>query len=142
MDATPIDLRNARLSEGAFAPSAAVAPSGCGSGAGAHADVIGMKWAALHDAAAVAARIAGIVPDSMSPQVHAFPALVRSSQDPRRVLAERGVSDLIAVLEPGLAGLLCAHSRGVPLQAAAGALWSEFTAARDALVCLMGRDLR
>ena len=57
MDATPIDLRNARLSEGAFAPSAAVAPSGCGSGAGAHADVIGMKWAALHDAAAVAARL-------------------------------------------------------------------------------------
>jgi len=142
MDATPIDLCNARLSDGTCAPSGAGFPSGSGSGTGAHADVIGMKWAALHDAAAVAARIAGIVPDPMSPQVRAFPALVRSSQDPRRVLAERGISDLIAVLEPGLAGLLSAHSRGVPLQAAAGALWSEFTAARDALVSLIGRDLR
>ena len=47
-----------------------------------------------------------------------------------------GLTDLIAMMEPGLTALLDVHAKGGKASAAALALWQEFTAARLALVAL------
>ena len=95
-----------------------------------------MKWSALHDAAGVVASLAGFVPEPMSAQLRNFPATLRDAAGWRRSLAEQGIEDIGAILEPGLSALLAVHARGVNGAAAALALWQEFVAARDALLAL------
>lgn len=70
-----------------------------------------MKWSALHDAAGVVAMLAGLAAEPMRPEVRNFPALMRDSGGWRRNLAEQGIDDLSAVMEPGLAALLAVHAR-------------------------------
>lgn len=95
-----------------------------------------MKWSALHDAASVAAMLAGVAAPPMTAQQRNFPAVMRDAGGWRRDLAEQGVEDLSAVMEPGISALLAVHARGVDPAAAAAALWREFVAARDALLAL------
>ena len=52
-------------------------------------------------------------------------------------MAEEGVDDIAAIMEPGLAALLAVHARGADAKPAALALWQEFMAARDALMILL-----
>lgn len=103
----------------------------------ASASAMSMKWAALHDAAGVVAMLAGLAPEPMSPEVRNFPAVMRDAGGWRRNLAEQGVADLSAVMEPGIAALLAVQARGVNPAAAALALWQEFEAARTALLALV-----
>ena len=98
--------------------------------------MMSMKWSALHDAAGVAAALAGQQAEAMAPEVRNFPATMRDAGGWRRELAEQGVEDLSAIMEPGLAALLSAHARGVSATSAALALWQEFNRARDALLAL------
>lgn len=102
----------------------------------ASASVMSMKWSALHDAVAVVGSLTGMAPEAMRPEVRNFPALMRDVGGWRRELAEQGVDDLSAVMEPGLAALLAVHARGVNPAPAALALWQEFHAARAALLAL------
>lgn len=102
----------------------------------ASASIMGMKWSALHDAAAVVATLAGQQAPAMSPPVRNFPATMRDAGGWRREFAEQGIEDLSAIMEPGLAALLSAHARGVNATGAALALWQEFIVARDALLAL------
>ena len=102
----------------------------------ASASAMSMKWSALHDEAGVVAMLAGLAAEPMRPEVRNFPALMRDSGGWRRNLAEQGIDDLSAVMEPGLAALLAVHARGINPATAALALWQEFCAARAALLAL------
>ncbi len=51
-------------------------------------------------------------------------------------MAEEGVEDVAAIMEPGLAALLAVHARGADAAPAALALWQEFLTARNALLTL------
>ncbi len=100
----------------------------------ASASAMSMKWSALHDAANVVAMLAGIAAEPMRADVRNFPAVMRDAGGWRRDLAEQGIDDLSAIMEPGLAALLAVNARGVGPGAAALALWQEFHAARSALL--------
>lgn len=95
-----------------------------------------MKWAALHNAAGVVAVLAGFEEEPLSAPIRNFPASVREAASWRRELAQTGIDDLAAIMEPGIAALLAVHGRGADAQAPARALWREFQAARDALLTL------
>lgn len=101
------------------------------------ANRMAMKWAAVHDAAAAIGGLAGIAPELRSPEVRNFPAIMRDAGGWRYRLAEQGVDDLAAILEPGLAALLALHGSGVPAGPAAAALWQEFHTARAGLLALI-----
>ena len=96
-----------------------------------------MRWAALADAANVVATLAGIEPERPTAEVRNFPALIRDAQPWRREQAENGVSDLAAVMEPGIAALLAVNARGADPKPAAMALWRDFIAARSAILSLL-----
>ena len=95
-----------------------------------------MKWTALHDAAAVVAGLAGLEEERPSPEIRNFPALIRDAASWRRQTAERGIDDLAAIMEPGIAALLAVNARGADAGAPAMALWREFHAARAVLLAL------
>lgn len=97
-----------------------------------------LKWSALHDAAAVVGNLAGLAPEPSGSQHYDFPALIREAGGWRTALAEQGIDDLAAIMEPGIAALLTLHARGTSCPAAALALWCEFARARTALVALAG----
>jgi hypothetical protein len=121
MDATPISYDTATACD---PPPLAREPLG---------DATGRKWAALHDAAAVVAALAG---ESAPAEPVDFADMIARAPFWRRELARQGVEDLVAIMEPGLAALIAVHSSGGDASAPAAALWQEFTAARDALVAL------
>jgi len=95
-----------------------------------------MKWSALHDAASAVALLAGQEAERMTPEIRNLPVIMRDAGGWRRELAEQGIADLTAIMEPGLSALLAVHARGMHPQAAALALWQEFLAARDAILAL------
>lgn len=127
MDATPISFDTAT----AYEPPL---PARDAPGDATGGNAIGRKWAALHEAAAVVAMLAGETP---SADLRDFPEAIRKAAPWRRDLAAQGVEDLVAIMEPGLAALISVHSGGVDATAPARALWQEFTAARDALITLI-----
>ena len=100
------------------------------------ASAMSMKWSALHDAVAVVGSLTGMAPETIRPEIRDFPAMLRNVGGWRCELAEQGIDDLSAVMEPGLAALLAIHARGVNPAPAAQALWQEFHVARAALLAL------
>jgi hypothetical protein len=98
--------------------------------------VLARQWSALHKAAAAVASLGGTRMAEASPEVAAFPARVERLPDWRAGLARQGVTDLAAVMEPGLTALIAVHRRGADPVPAALALMHEFTEARDALLAL------
>jgi hypothetical protein len=103
----------------------------------AAANASSLKWAALQDAANVVATLAGLEPERTTPAVRNFPALIREAAPWRRELADRGIEDMTAVMEPGIAALLGVNARGADPRPAALALWREFIAARGAILALL-----
>jgi hypothetical protein len=103
------------------------------SGAGS----VSLKWAALLEAGAVVCALAGEETERSSPEIRNFPAMIRDTTGWRRELAENGVDDLAALMEPGIAALLAVNARGIDATVPARALWHEFVAARDALLALI-----
>ncbi len=98
---------------------------------------LGMRWTALHDAADAVAALAGIAPEPSNPAIRNFPAQVRDIGGWKLELAQRGIDDLTAIMQPGLAALLAVNARGQSATIAARTLWQEFLAARNALVRLV-----
>ena len=130
MDATPSNPGH--YGAGGDMPPASVHPQfGQGS-----TSTMGFKWSTLHDAAAAVRVIAGLASEPLTPEVRNFPARMRGAGGWRRELAEQGLEDLGAIMEPGLSALVSARAQGVNPTAAARALWTEFQAARDALLAL------
>jgi len=95
----------------------------------------GLKWAALHDTANAVAALAGVVPGCET-EVLDFAAVMRGATPSRGELAERGIEDMAAVIQPALSALLGAEVRGIDPGGAARALWREFAAARAAILAL------
>ncbi|MEZ5734522.1 MAG: hypothetical protein R3E09_01750 [Novosphingobium sp.] len=87
---------------------------------------IGMKWSALHDAAAVIGPLAEVPDEPMPPTVRDFPAAIGDTGGWRREAAEQGIDDISAVLEPGRSALLAAHAAGANPAVPALAPWREF----------------
>lgn len=100
------------------------------------ASAFSMRWTALHDAAGIVARIAGVEPGQLPAAVRNFPVALRGALGGQRELAGQGLEDLTAVMEPGLAALLATLARGADPGPAAAALWRDFVAARDKLLTL------
>ena len=103
----------------------------------AAASASSLKWAALQDAANVVAALAALEPERTTPEIRNFPALIREAAPWRRELAERGIEDMTAVMEPGIAALLGVNARGADPALAALALWREFIGARAAVLALL-----
>ncbi|MEO0061938.1 MAG: hypothetical protein RLZZ08_498 [Pseudomonadota bacterium] len=103
---------------------------------GLSASSTSLKWAALTEAGTVVAALAGAEAERITPEVRNFPALIRDTEDWRRELAENGIADLAAMMEPGMAALLAVSARGADPGPAALALWREFTRARTAILAL------
>jgi hypothetical protein len=101
---------------------------------------IGAKWAALQEAGAVVCALAGEEPAKSSAELRNFPAMIRDAGPGRRALAENGIDDLVAMMEPGIAALLAVNARGIDATHAARALWREFVAARASLLALVPPD--
>ncbi|MBD3730977.1 MAG: hypothetical protein IE933_14890 [Sphingomonadales bacterium] len=99
-----------------------------------------VQWAALQDAAGAVATLAGLATEKPSPTVRNFPALIRDAGGWRLDLAERGIADLTAIMQPGLTALLAVNARGQDATAAALTLWREFHAARAAILGLVPQD--
>lgn len=96
-----------------------------------------VQWAALHDAGAAVAAMAGLAPEKPSRQVRNFPELIKQVGGWRLELALAGVSDLAAMMQPGVKALLAVAARGQDPTAAALTLWREFHHARAALLELV-----
>ena len=96
-----------------------------------------MKWAALQDAARVVSTLAGMQPERPTPAIRNFAAQIRDLDPERRTLAERGIDDLTAIMQPGIAALLAVLARGADPQPAGLALYREFHRARGALLALV-----
>lgn len=129
MDQTPINFN--QPAQGGVLPGSGRPLFGQGS-----ASLMSMRWAALHDAADTVARIAGLGVEPMPAAIRNFPSVMRDAGGWRHDLAEQGVTDLSALMVPGLSALLQAHARGADTRPAAVALWQEFVMARDALLAL------
>ena len=111
-----------------------VARSGLGQGG---ASPTALRWAALNNAAAVVAALAVLDHKPCASDVPDLPALARDAGGWRRALAEQGVDDLAAIMEPGIAAILAAQAHDGACAAAALALWHEFDRARTALLALV-----
>ncbi|HLV08357.1 MAG TPA: hypothetical protein VKY80_11845 [Croceibacterium sp.] len=95
-------------------------------------DILAERWSALNSAAAVVAHLAQIAP----PQ-NAMPLATQA--DPIRIeCVRRGIDDLVAVLQTGIAALLAVNDRNGDPRPAALSLWNEFNMAREAVLSLLG----
>ncbi len=101
------------------------------------ASAMSVQWAALQDAAAAVAQMAGLAPEDPSAQVRNFPALIKGAGGWRMKLATDGVADLSAMMRSGVKALLAVAARGQDPTAAALSLWREFHHARAALLGLV-----
>ena len=94
-----------------------------------------VKWTALHDSADILAVLAGVEPGPET-AVLDFRAMMRDAAPWQRDLAERGIDDVAAALQPGLCALHCIAAGGADTTAAALGLWREFSEARAAILAL------
>jgi hypothetical protein len=96
-----------------------------------------LQWTALHEGAAVVSNLAEVSPEFRKPEERNFPIIMRDTGGWRYALAQQGVDDLAAMMEPGIAALQVAHKQGGSTLAAAKALWQEFKTARAVLLDLV-----
>lgn len=96
-----------------------------------------VQWAALQDAAGAVAALAGLAAEKPTAQVRNFPALIRDVGGWRLQMATDGVSDLAAMMAPGVKALLAVSARGQDPTPAALTLWREYHHARAALLALV-----
>jgi len=115
----------------------AVPPSFPTGNPGLSGSATSLKWAALTEVGTVVAALAGMEPEPVTAEIRNFPALIREAESWRRDMAENGITDLAAMMEPGIAALLAVSARGADPGPAALTLWHEFTRARSAILSLL-----
>ncbi len=98
---------------------------------------LAVRLAAIEDAAAAVAVMAGLGAEKPSAQLRGFVAHIQSDGAPRKALAEECVADMSAMMQPGLAALLAVSARGHDATAPALTLWREYHAARTAMLALV-----
>lgn len=102
----------------------------------AAASTLSMKWAALQEAGSAVSLMAGFEADKSTPEIRNFPAIVKDAGGWRLEAARRGIDDLTAIMEAGMAALLAVHARGADMSAPANALRREFRSAKSAVLSL------
>ena len=112
-------------------------PAGLRPGSASSADAADRQWAALHQAAGVVAGLAGVDDPVTPPGGQHFPEVIAQVGGWRAALAQQGIADLSAVMQPGLSALLAIHAQGADPGVAARTLWEEFTHARAAVLALL-----
>lgn len=95
------------------------------------------QWAALHQAAGVVAGLAGVDHPAVPRAVRDFPEMIAEAGGWRAALAQQGIADLSAVMQPGLSALLAIHAQGADIGVAARTLWEEFDHGRAAVLALL-----
>ncbi len=120
----------ARMSE-TFPPSTPVDENRCDLAAAE------AKWRALQKVASAVADLAGIGADAPDTVLPDFAGMLAQTSGWRRNLAEDGLDDLIAFVEPGVDALLAVHARGHDAAPAATMLWREIVLARANLLDLV-----
>lgn len=116
-------------------PSDASLQAGSPSAEGA--DPLGLRWAALREAARAIGALAGMHSPEEIAALLAFPGGLRHVEPRRARLIEQSIGDLVAIMEPGVAALLSVHEKGGDVVPAAKALWQEFVSARQGLMALI-----
>ena len=101
------------------------------------ASSLSVRWAALQDAADAVAMLGGLSNRTPAPEIRNFPARIRDAGGTRLALAQRGVEDLSAVMESGIAALMAVNARGGDAGSPAAALLAEYIRARDAVLSLL-----
>ncbi len=94
------------------------------------------NWMALHNHAREIGKFAALAEEPFREELAGFPARIRDAGAAQQELAQRGLEDITAMLQPGLAALRAISGRGQEPTAPALALWREFHAARQALLLL------
>lgn len=97
----------------------------------------GERWAALIEAAGLVAVLAEVQPEPFADNTDTFSLRLDRAEAWRCEHAERGLADLTAIMEPGIAALLAVSTRGADPRPAARTLWREFTAAHAAVLALL-----
>jgi len=122
-----------------FVPAArlAVHPAIAVSRPGGGEAALAARWAAVLEAAALIAALAGHPAAPVDGAVRAFPAAVVQAGGQRLAVARQSMEDLSVILETGLRALLSVHASGAGCRAAAEALLEEFCGARNALLALL-----
>lgn len=100
------------------------------------ADVTAMRWKALNEAGRLVAILAGEA-EIPPPSAERIGELLAAARPWQRDLAATSISDLAAMMEPGIATLLDVHAAGSDPHVAANALWREFKATREAVLNLL-----
>lgn len=104
-------------------------------GARAPIDSLARRWEALGVKAEQLARLAGLGADHAMPAT--LPDAIGQANEWQRDLVWRGVEDIEAMLQPGLAALRILGDRGQDPSAPALALWRELHGARSAILRLL-----
>ena len=95
------------------------------------------RWRQLHRSAQELAKLAQLGTDGSAMDGETFAARLEQAQGWQRDLAWQSVSDIDAVMQPGLTALRVVTSRGQDASAPALALWREFHAARESLLAIL-----
>jgi len=102
----------------------------------AHGDMAGVLWATLSEAGALVASLAQM-PAAEPVSEDEFHVLLGEADSWRREQASTVLTDLIAVMEPGIQALLAIRARGADSGSAAQALLREYRTAHDAVLALL-----
>ena len=98
------------------------------------------RWAALHETARDIARLGQLGAERPCEQIDSFAENAHAAPQWRGALADRALSDLFAVVEPGLTALRTIEKEGRDPTAAAVMLWREFHRARASILHLVAPD--
>lgn len=94
------------------------------------------KWEAMHETAQLIGTMAHLAHEDYTGPIAAFPNVIVLAGTSKQELAEQGLEDLDAIVQPGLTALLAIEARGQDTTAPALALWREYHAVRQSLMAL------
>ncbi|MEP3052013.1 MAG: hypothetical protein ABJP48_04640 [Erythrobacter sp.] len=94
------------------------------------------KWASLHEQSAQLTEMAGLATERFTEELAQFPDRVSQTGEWTQDLAQRGLDDMDAMMQPGITALHTISARGQDVTAPALALWCEFHRARAAILQL------
>ncbi len=94
------------------------------------------RWKLMHEAGQEIGQFAALAREPLEGELAVFPEAIEAAGEARKVLASETISDIDAMVQPGLAALRAIHARGQDTTAPALALWREYHAARSALLAL------
>ncbi|MEP5937750.1 MAG: hypothetical protein ABJ239_05440 [Erythrobacter sp.] len=101
------------------------------------------KWEALHETAQLIGTMAQLAHEDYKGELAAFPNAIVLAGPTKHELAEQGLQDMDAIIQPGVTALLAIEARGQDTTAPALALWREFHAARQSMLAMCApADLR